>query len=106
MSAALGAADIRHRVLAADGVGSSARRKMIGVAPEFSAASCKRRVAIRSSSRCGFENSMRTAPTPAAPAASSAAHRISRALREKTKMNSDGLTPKDGKPHAYALPVE
>ncbi|OFW99608.1 MAG: hypothetical protein A3E78_00485 [Alphaproteobacteria bacterium RIFCSPHIGHO2_12_FULL_63_12] len=67
----------------------------MGKVCELSAANCKRRVAVRSRSLCGSRNSIKTAPTLAVPDASSAAHNVSCALREKTAMNFAELTPKE-----------
>jgi hypothetical protein len=77
-SGADGAARTSHRVAAALGAGDAAMRNMISSAPEVSAASANRRVAVRSSARGSPQGSISTAPSGAQRAPSSAARSTAR----------------------------
>ncbi|EZP73557.1 hypothetical protein BV96_00998 [Sphingomonas paucimobilis] len=65
-----GAAATRHRVSAALGTGSPPIRSSSAVTPDSSAASARRRLAVRSISGARPRNSMTSAPSPGQRSAS------------------------------------
>lgn len=103
-SGAEGAAATRQRVRAALGASSAATRDISKVAPECSAASVKRRVAVRSISDACPHVSTSAAPRPEQRAASCAARNKALLSMQQVKSTRAGSTPNSASPGAWTVP--
>lgn len=95
-----GHAATRQRVSAALASSRAPGRIRKTVTPDFSAASARRRVAVRSSARWLPQGSMMTAPSPGQRAASTPARKTPTMSRTPTRMSRAGSSPKAESPGA------
>lgn len=93
-----GAADTRQRVSAALGTGSPPIRSSQAVTPDASAASARRRLAVRSSNGALPRNSITSAPSPVQRSASTAARSNSASSAMMPRSSRAGSSPSAARP--------
>lgn len=103
-SAREGAVATRQRVCAALGTGSASMRSRNSGTPDFSAASVRRRLAVRSRSRILPRLSTTTAPSAAQRSASTAARSKSLSSATSPNRQAPGTPPSSAKPAACNTP--
>ena len=96
----LGAAATTNRVVAALGRGSGVSRTRSGVTPRFSAASARRRVALKVSFAAGPAHSSSTVPSAGQARPASAAQSASSGRPARTSRTASGAIPKAARPGA------
>jgi hypothetical protein len=94
-----------QRVAALLGTGSASIRRTNKVTPDFSAASDRRRLAVRSSSGVLPQLSMMTAPEPPLRTASTPARSRDFASALKTSKQSPGAPPRSAQPAPCITPL-
>jgi hypothetical protein len=104
-SARDGSAVTCQRVRAALGPGLATARSNMTVTPEPSAASARRRLAVRSSKRGSPQGSISTAPSAEQRAASAPARSTPCASRARTSRMRAGSRPSSARPGACKRPV-